>query len=81
MIPLQHLGIPTEGYFEKKIFNLFDFQKVLIDESIDPDIKFFSFSDKSEALGSPYCSTDEFSSSFQKVLKNSFSILHINVRS
>ena len=43
-------------------------------KSNDPDINFFS--DKSEALDSPYFSTDEFISSSQY----SFSILH-NIRS
>ena len=33
MNPLQDLGISTEGHFEKQIFNPFDFQNVLIDES------------------------------------------------
>ena len=79
MNPLQDLDISTEGNFEKQIFNPFDFQKVLIDESNDPDINFFS--DKSEAANSPYFSIDEFISSSQKPLKNSFSILHINIRS
>ena len=76
---LQDLCISTERHFEKQIFNPFDFQKALIDESNDPDINFFS--DKSEALGSPFLSTDEFVSSYQKLLKNLFSILHINMRS
>ena len=76
MKQLQDLDISTEGHFEKQIFNPFDFQKVLIDESNDPDINFFS--DKSEAVDSPYFRIDEFISSSQKLLKNSFSILHIN---
>ena len=41
MNSLQYLGISTEGHFEKQIFNPFDFQNVLIDESNDPDINFF----------------------------------------
>ena len=48
MNPLQDLDVSTEGHFEKQIFNPFDFQKVLIDESNDPDINFFS--DKSEVV-------------------------------
>ena len=51
----------------------------MIDEGNDPDINFFN--DKSETVDSPYFSIDEFSSSSEKLLKNSFSILHINIRS
>ena len=79
MNPLQDLEISTEGHFEKQIFNPFDLQKVLIGESNDPNIKFFN--DKFEAADSPYFSIDEFVSSSQKLLKKSFSILHINIRS
>ena len=79
MNPLQDLDSSTEGHFEKQIFNPFDFQKVLIDESNDPDINLFS--DKYEAMDSPYFSIDEFVSSSQKLHKNSFSVLHINIRS
>ena len=78
MNPLQDLGISTEGHFEKQIFNPFDFQKVLIDESNDPDINFFN--DKFEAVDSPYFSINEFIPLSQKLLKN-FSTLHINIRS
>ena len=77
MNPLQDLDISTEGHFKKQIFNPFDFKKVLIEESNDPDINFFN--NKSEAVDSPYFSVNEFSSS-QKLLKNSFSIMHIDIR-
>ena len=50
MTPLQDLDISTEGHCEKQIFNPFDFQKVLIDESNDPDINFFNH--KPEAVDS-----------------------------
>ena len=79
MNPLQELDISTEGHFEKQVFNPFDFQKVLVDEGNDPDINFFN--DKSETVYTPYFSVDEFNSSSDKLLKNSFSILHINIRS
>ena len=62
MNPLQDLDISTEGHVEKQIFNLFDFQKVLIDESNNPDINFFN--NKSEAVDSPCFSLDEFISFF-----------------
>ena len=79
MNPLQDLDISTEGHFKKQIFNPFDFKKVLIEESKDPDINFFN--NKSEAVDSPYFSVNEFISSSQKLLKNSFSIMHIDIRS
>ena len=79
MNPLQDLVISTEGHFEKQVFNLFDFQKVLIDEGNNPDMNFFN--DKSETVDSPYFSIDEFNYSSKKLLQNSFSILHINIRS
>ena len=49
------------------------------DENNDPDINFFK--EKSEAVNSPYYIVDKFNSSSQNLLKNSFSILHINIRS
>ena len=64
---------------EKQVFNPFDFQKVLIDESNDLDVNFFN--DKAEAADSYYFSIGEFNSSSQNICKNSFSILHINIRS
>ena len=79
MNPLQDLDISTERHFEKQIFNPFDFQIVLIDEVNDPDINFFK--DKSEIVDSSYFSIDEFNSTSEKLLKNYFSILHINIRS
>ena len=79
MNPIQDLDISTEGYFEKQVFNPLYFQKVLIDEGNDPDINFFN--DKSETVDSPYFSVDEFNSLSEKLLQNSFSILHINIRS
>ena len=79
MNPIKDLDISTEGHFEKQVFNPFDFQKVLIDEGNDPDINFFN--DKSETVDSPYFSVDEFNSLSEKLLQNSFSILHINIRS
>ena len=51
----------------------------MIDEGNDPDINFFN--DKSETVDTPYFNADEFNSSSDKLLKNSFSILHINIRS
>ena len=65
--------------FENILFNLFDSQNVLSDENNDPDINFFN--KKSEVVNWPYYNVDKFYSSSQNLLKNSFSVLHINIRS
>ena len=49
------------------------------DENNDPDINFFN--EKSEVVNSPDYNVDKFNSSSQSLLKNSFSVLHINIRS
>ena len=49
------------------------------DENNDPDINFFN--EKSRAINAPYYNVDKFNSSSQNLLKNSFSVLHINIRS
>ena len=65
--------------FEIMLFNPFDSKNILSDENYDPDINFFN--EKSEAVNSPYYNVDKFNSSSQNLLKNSFSVLHINIRS
>ena len=52
---------------------------MLSDENNDPDISFFN--EKSEAVNSPYYNVDKCNCSSQNLLKNSFSVLHINIRS
>ena len=63
--------------FEKIYFNPFDSQNIFSDNNNNPDINFFN--EKSEAVNSPYYNVDQFSSSFQNLLKNSYSVLHINI--
>ena len=65
--------------FENKFFNPFDSQNIWSDENNDPDINFFN--EKSETVKSSYYNMDKFNSSSQNLLKNSFSVLHINIRS
>ena len=65
--------------FEIMLFNPFDSKNILSDENYDPDINFFN--EKSEAVNSPYYNVDKFNSSSRSLLKNSFSVLHINIRS
>ena len=49
------------------------------DENNDRDINFFN--EKSEVVNSPDYNVDKFNSSSHSLLKNSFSVLHINIRS
>ena len=64
---------------KKILFNHFDSQNILNDENNDPDINFLNA--KSGAINSPYYNVDKFNSSSQNFLKNSSSVLHINIRS
>ena len=64
--------------FENIFFNPFDSQNILSGENNDPDINFFN--EKYEAVNSPYYNVYKFSSSSQNLVKNSFSVLHINIR-
>ena len=79
MNPLLCSNNTSEENFENYFFNPFDFQEILSDDGSDPDLNFFN--DQFEAVNSPYFTIEEFSSSSQNLLKNSFSILHINIRS
>ena len=60
--------------FVNIFFKLFDSQNILSDENNAPDINFVN--EKSEAVNSPY-----YNSSSQNLLKNSFSVFQINIRS
>ena len=79
MNPLLSVNNTSEESFENKLFNPFDIQQIMDDEGNDPDLHFFN--DHSEAVSSPYYTIDEFSCASNSLLKNSFSILQINIRS
>ena len=49
------------------------------DENSDPDINFFT--KKSDAVNSPYYNVDRFNCSSQNLLKSSFYVLHMDIRS
>ena len=68
-----------EESFEYKLFNPFDSQQIMDVEGNDLNLIFFN--DYSGAVRSPYCTIDEFSCAFNSLLKNSFSILQINIKS
>ena len=63
----------------ENIFNPFDFQYILNNDDNDPDINFFN--NKYDAVNSPYFSLAEVPCKVEKLLENSFSVYHINIRS
>ena len=79
MNPLLSVNNTLDESFANKLFNSFDFQQIMDDEGNDPDLNFFN--DHSEAVSSLYYTIDEFSCASNSLLKNSFSILQINIRS
>ena len=79
MNPLLSVNNTLDESFENKLFNSFVFQQIMDDEGNDPDLNFFN--DHSEAVSSLYYTIDEFSCASNSLLKNSFSILQINIRS
>ena len=77
--PLLSVSNTSDKSFENKLFNPFNFQQIMANEGNDPDLSFFN--DQSEAVSLPYYTIDEFSCTSNSILKNSFSILQINIRS
>ena len=66
----------TFGNFESKLFS---FQSVLFSDNNDPDKKFFN--DKLQEIDSPYFSLENFTTISEKLNRNNFSLLHLNIRS
>ena len=58
---------------------LLDFQYILNNDDNDTDINFFN--DKYDAVNLPYFSLAEVPCKVEKLLENSFSVYHINIRS
>lgn len=65
--------------FENIRSSLFSYNSVLCNNSNDPDDNFFN--DKTEKFESPYFSSDNFKVVSDNLQGNSFSILHLNIRS
>ena len=63
----------------ENILNPFDFQYILNNDDNNPDINFFN--NKYDAVNSPYFSLEEVPCKEEKLLENSFSVYHINIRS
>ena len=60
-------------------FNTFDFQYILNNDDNNPDINFFN--NKYDAVNSPCFFLAEVPCKVEKLLENSFSVYHINVKS
>ena len=65
--------------FESLNFNPFIVNDSLNDNSQDPDVNFFQ--DNVSPLDTDYVSPDDFSRNFKDFTENSFSVLHLNIRS
>ena len=65
--------------FESLNFNPFIANDSLNDNSQDPDVNFFH--DNVSPLDTDYISPDDFSGNFKDFTENSFSVLHLNIRS
>ena len=65
-------------YFKSLSFNPFSIHESSINSEHDPEINFYQdiFS-----LETNYCSPNDFQNNFPSFLKDSFSVLHLNVRS
>ena len=64
--------------FESLSHNLFSIHESSINSEHDPDINFYQ---DISSLETHYCSPNDFKNNFQSFLKDSFSVLHLNIRS
>ena len=67
-----------EPSFETMCFNLFLANDSLNDSNQNPDVNFYN---KISSLESNYLSPSEIDKNFQNFSKESFSVLHLNIRS
>ena len=65
--------------FESLNFNIFIVNDFLNDNSQDPDANFFH--DNVSPLDTDYISPSNFNGNFKDFMENSFSVLHLNIRS
>ena len=63
--------------FESLSYNPFSIYKSSINSEHDPDINFYQ---DISSLETHYCSPNDFKNNFQSFLKDSFSVLHLNIR-
>ena len=64
--------------FESMFFNLFSTKDCFVDNDHDPDVDFYH---EVSMLHTQYLTADNFKTSFKDFSKNSFSALHLNIRS
>ena len=71
---------PEHPNFENTKYEIVDnSDDILLDNSCDPDVNFFSL--KTQNLDTPYILPEEFQKFVGSSSHDSFSILHINIRS
>ena len=64
--------------FESLSYNPFSIHESSINSEHDPDINFYQ---DISSLETHYCSPNDFQNNFQCFLKDSFSVLYLNIRS
>ena len=71
---------PGRSNFENLKYDIADYSDdILLDNSCDPDVNFFSL--KTQNLDTPYILPEEFQKFVGSSSHDSFSILHLNIRS
>ena len=71
---------PERPNFENLKYDIVDYSDdILLDNSCDPDVNFFSL--KTQNLDTPYILPEEFQKFVGSSSHDSFSILHLNIRS
>ena len=64
--------------FESMFFNLFSNKECFVDNNHNPDVNFYNDVSMADTL---YLMSDKFKTNFKGFSKNSFSVLHLNIRS
>ena len=64
--------------FETMFFNPFSTKECILDNDHDPDVNFYH---DVSMLDTQYLMPDKFKTNFKDFSKNSFSVLHLNIRS
>ena len=64
--------------FESMVFNPFSTKECFVDNDHDPDVNFYH---DVSMLDTEYLAPETFKTNFKDFFKNSFSVLHLNIRS
>ena len=70
----------SDNNFENQCFNPFERNSVLLDNLSDPDFNFFN-DNNLKTINTQYCSPDDINTQLITSSENSFSVLHVNIRS